>query len=577
LEFLETPGPEYMILNPEQQAAIAAREGAWVCLATAGAGKTHVLTERVKALLVEGSSIYDILALTFTVEAAKELQKRIGPDRAKRAERGGFRTFHSFGLRLIQEERRHLPFGLSDNPVPEGPVLSKLLSQTMREHGIAKNQFREVRAFISKNKRNRVSPEGALEEVGFMQDDSFARIYQKYQERLRDSACLDFDDMVVLAVELLEKPEVRARWQFKWILVDEFQDTDDLQVRMLQLLAEKYGNIFVVGDFSQALYSFRGAHPENLLNFEKWFPGAKTLILPQNYRSTKSIVDFSRENAPIKNELTENIRTENEQGEKIEFRMFKSDEDEAQATLAAATRDPGNSAILARTNGQLGDFESLCTENFIKFHRLGKSGFWTQSEIKSVVNLAGFALSPVPPKTFSQEAVASLRNKLRAIDAKSAVNTILTATGIENMYANQDYADEDNFALKNLKKLQQIASRFSTLAEFVKHARKAEHASRKSKNAVTLGTIHSAKGLEWANVFVVGVQEGKLPHEKGEIEEEKRIFFVAVSRAAKRLRISFVGSPSQFIKKYLTPEIKQELEKTADKVEKIERQLSIFA
>lgn len=564
-----------MQLNPEQEAAIAAREGAWVCLATAGAGKTHVLVERIKALLREGAIPQQILGLTFTTGAASEMNQRIGWKISK-LEKYGLRTFHSLGLRLIQEERRHLPFGLSDNPIPEGPVLSKLLSASMKEHGVAKNQFREVRAFISKNKRNRVSPEGALEEVDFLGDDTFALIYQKYQGRLRDGGMLDFDDMVVLAVELLENPEVRARWQFKWILVDEFQDTDNLQVRMLQLLAEKHKNIFVVGDFCQSLYSFRGAHPENLLNFATWFPGATTLILPENYRSTQSIVKFCQENAPIENELTSALRTNNEPGDRVEFHMFNSDEDEAEGTLAAATRDPGNSAILARTNGQLGDFESLCTENFIKFHRLGKSGFWTQSEVKSVVNLAGFTLSPAPPKTFSQEQISANRNRLRSLSGQNAVKLILELSGLEQMYANQDFADEDNYALKNLKKLQQIASRFSTLADFVKHARKAEHASRKSKHAVTLGTIHSAKGLEWRNVFVIGVQEGKLPHEKGEISEEKRVFFVAISRAAKRLRISFVGTPSQFLSKYLTPEIKKELEKTAEQVEKIERQMSIF-
>jgi DNA helicase-2/ATP-dependent DNA helicase PcrA len=194
-----------------------------------------------------------------------------------------------------------------------------------------------------------------------------------------------------------------------------------------------------------------------------------------------------------------------------------------------------------------------------------------------VVNLAGFALSPAPPKTFSQGQVASARAQIRPLSGQRAIEKILSITGIENMYASQDFADEDNYALKNLKKLQQIAGRFSTLADFVKHARKAEHASRKSKNAVTLSTVHQAKGLEWKNVFVVGVSEGILPHQKGEIGEERRIFFVAISRAAKKLQISWVGTPSQFLKKYLTPEIKKELEKSADKVEKIERQLSIFA
>lgn len=557
-------------LNTEQQLAVNADAGAYCLLSTAGSGKTRVITDRVKRLLNEGNSVNDILVLTFTSSAAKELEKRIGVPVSKET-RAGFRTFHSLGLRLIQDERRHLPFGLSETPIPEGPVLSKLLSDTMKEFGVSKKQFKEVRSFISKAKRTHTAPADALAAVDFLGDDSFAKVYDKYQSRLRDGGMLDFDDLIVYAVDLLEKPDVRERWQFKFLMADEAQDTDDQQFRMMQLMSERYGNVFLVGDACQALYSFRGANPDNLLEVKKWWSGAKTMYLPQNYRSSGAILQFCKENAPIQDELMSTMRTDNEYGSPVEFRMFRSDEEEAESTVAAALIDPGNSAILARTNAQLADFETVCTLNNVRFHLLGKAGFWHQSEIKMVVRLAGFALSVAPAKTYSQEAVANLRNKLRTMPAQAAVKTILEASGIESMYASNDYAEEDNFALKNLKKLVQIAGRFSSLSEFVRHARKAEHASRKAKNAITLSTVHQAKGLEWSNVFVCGVQEGKLPHEKGEFSEEQRIWYVAISRAAKRLRVSFSGVPSVFLKKYLTPEMK------AEAGEKIQSQMGLFA
>lgn len=565
-----------MLLNFEQKEAIATREGVFCLLATAGSGKSTVLTERIKALFAEGISPNDLLALTFTSEAAKVMATRVGVPVNKEM-RSGYRTFHSFGLRLIQDERRHLPFGLSESPIPDGPILSRLLSDTMKLYGVSKKQFKEVRGFISKSKRTHTAPADALEKVDFLGDDSFAKVYGKYQERLREGGMLDFDDLIVLAVDLLEKPEVADRWQFKYVLCDEGQDTDDQQFKILQQVSRKHGNVFIVGDANQALYSFRGANPSNLINISSWFSNPRTMYLPQNYRSSGAILKFCKENAPIKDELMAGMRTDNPEGAPVEFRMFRSDEEEAESTVAAALADPGNSAILARTNAQLADFETTCTLNNVKFHLLSKAGFWHQQEIKMLVRLAGFALGTAPAKGYAQETVANLRNKLRTIPADAAVKTILEQTGIEQMYANNDYAEEDNFALKNLKKLVQIAGRFSSLSEFAKHARKAEHASRKSKNALTLSTVHQMKGLEALNVFVIGVQEGKLPHERGDFEEERRIFYVAISRAAKRLRISFAGTPSVFLKKYLTSEITTELSRNAANVEKIQQQMGLFA
>lgn len=564
-----------MKLNQEQADAINAQDGAWCVMATAGSGKSTVLVERIKRLCREGASQDDILAVTFTKEAAKNLAHRLGMNFSK-GQRGGPRTFHSMCLNLVQKESRFLPYGLSANPFPEGPLLYKLLLEAMKKNGLRRKNYDEAKAFISRNKRQRITPEQACEDP--LTDHLFARTYSSYEAALREGGMLDFDSMMVEAVNILEKyPEVRDRWQFKWPLVDEAQDTDDLQFRLLQLISERHGNVFVVGDFCQALYAFRGARPENLVQFANWFPGAKTIILPENFRSTAEIVAYSKKNPPIDNELTRSIRTNNPpSGIPIEFRMYAGPAEEAEAILSQAGADPGNSAILARTNNQLGLFETLALQHNIKFHRLGKSGFWNQSEVSTLVNLASFCLSTRPPAKYSETLLDTSRRRVRALPPEEGLLYTIRTANLEQMYSNEDYSDKENFAIKNLYTVAGIAKRFRTLQEFLNHARKAAHASRKAKNAVTLATIHASKGLEFENVFVVGMERGKLPHEKGELQEEKRIWYVARTRPKKRLRISFAGTPSEFLTDDLTPEIQKELRKHASTVETLKAQQELF-
>jgi len=503
-------------LNPEQLKAISVREGAYNLMATAGSGKTTCLVERVRGLFREGAYQDEVIALTFTVEAANEMERRIGIKVPKNL-RGGFRTFHSFCLNLVRQEARFLPYGLSQEPFPAGNALSKLLLLAMKESGIRRKQFDETKAFISRHKRVRISPTELYDSGS--EDILFIRAYEKYETMLHAGGMLDFDSMIVEAVNILEKNvEVLERWQFKWVHCDEGQDTDNLQFRLLQLLSERHGNVFVVGDFCQALYAFRGAHPDNLVHFTNWFPNAETIILPENYRSTPEIVKFSKENAPIKNDLTENIRTSNPTSNlPVEFRMFSGANEEAESTLAQATSDPGNSAILARTNQQLGIYETLALQHNIKFHLLGRSGLWNKPEIKNLVNLAGFCMHSKPPEKYSEQLIAPMRGGIRGMDASAALEAIVRNSKLEELYSNEDYAEDENFAVSNIRTVVDIAKRFRTIGEFLNHARKAAHASRKSKNAVTLSTVHQAKGLEWQNVFVIGVQDKKMPHERGEI------------------------------------------------------------
>ena len=259
-----------MILNKEQLEAVATREGAWCVLAAPGAGKTTVLTERVKALLFANQPINEILALTFTTSAADEMQSRIGLSLNK-SDRGGFRTFHSFGLKLIFAEKQYLNFKLADNPFASGngnKILRDVIKQRFGRR-LARKDMDELRNYISKAKRVGVKlPSTFQPEVLPISDiKKWHGAFKQYDERMKAEGQIDYDDMITLAVELLENPQIRLRNSYKWVLADEIQDTDANQWRILQLVSERDGNVFVVGDSCQALYQFRGAQPAHLDKF----------------------------------------------------------------------------------------------------------------------------------------------------------------------------------------------------------------------------------------------------------------------------------------------------------------------
>jgi DNA helicase-2/ATP-dependent DNA helicase PcrA len=358
--------------------------------------------------------------------------------------------------------------------------------------------------------------------------------------------------MIRDAVNLLEDVAVRARHQWKYVMADECQDTDDLQFRLLQLITEKHGNVLCVGDPGQSIYMFRGANPENLTEFTKWFPKGRYLYLGKNYRSTHTITQFVRENYPIQTPLQDRLLpARGSIGEPVEFRAFNSEQDEAESAVASAQRDPLNSAILARTNRMLGPIENFCIENNIKYTLLGRSGFWKQSEITRAIEKL---------KPFSH--------------LKTEAAMSIAMPGIERHYQVEDATEEDNDALENLRTLREISRKFPACQDFVRYANRASHAKR--NKGITISTVHQAKGTEYTNVFLIGCRDGMIPHSKGEGGEEKRIFFVAISRASDRLRISFVGTPSPFVRRYLTPEILASLQENVGKVERLQKQFNLL-
>jgi len=523
-------------LNSEQAAVVELknRRGARVIIAGPGTGKTKTMVALFNELREAGVPAANIRAVTFSKEAATTIEKRAGI-------KGVFSTFHSLGYEICSSVIR--------KPV-EPELRYRLMCQLCRKWGL---QYKDLDQFISQMRHANVSPAAAVESGKWGYAPS--RAYAEYEKDRLAAGWMDFESMLCDAVAYLEDPQNRARWQFEYLIVDEAQDTDDLQWRMMQLLSEKHGNITVVGDPNQAIYTWRGASPENLTNFEKWFPGGRYFYLGRNYRSTQNVVKFVRENLPsdcppaLREAM---VPARAEVGAPVGIKMFWGEDEEAEDALTKAQADPLNSIIIARTNRQLGVLERLCNEHSIRYHLLGKSGFWKQGEIRKVVEAL---------KTYT------------ALPLAAALNLAIPA--VEKHYAVDDRTDLDNYALGNLASLKNQALKFQSTSEFVVWANKMMH-RRNGAKGVTFATVHAAKGGEWKNVFLIGARADVMPHAKGDPREEARIYLVAISRAIDRLRISFAGTPSPYLRRYLTEDILDKLREKADEVDSLQAQTKLF-
>lgn len=512
------------MLNPQQQAVVNAIDGPWVVIAGPGSGKTKSLIERFIGMLIKGIPQKDILNLTFTSAAAEEMVKRAGLLNAEQV----FRTFHSYALELLKKEREFVPFQMTDTIIPVRGEEYQLLFDLVKLYP-AISSFRTLQGKISEWKRSNVEPERALREaVG--KEYYFALAYSDYEQRCREQGWLDFDSLMREAVKLLETNNVvRTRNQKRYISVDECQDTDITQFQFLRLLFG--GNILVVGDENQLIYEWRSAQPGNLTNFSRAFPGAKTLYLGQNYRSTKRLVEFFKDILPVDNGIASHMTTENSEGVHPVLTQYPDSDTEVRRVLDKAAVDPENSVIIARTNRQLFDVQRIATSKGIKYKNLGKKDFWDQNEVKALLTMA---------KDVSQFEPAG-----------QALRGIITDHNLVNRYRNTgDVMNSD--PVENLNNVVKLAGQKKmNVAEFLDYIRKLTYGrkSRKEKDLM-LATVHQAKGREWKNVFVIGVSQGLMPHKDGELTEERRIFFVACSRAAEDLQISWSGSRSMFLENY---------------------------
>jgi len=593
------------VLNPEQMQAVNAREGYWVCQAGPGSGKTRTLVERVHALLNEGYPPENILALTFTREAAAEMARRAKLPEDQKI----FRTFHSICLELIHREREKLPFVLHNAP-PEPGQQRKLLYTLCRENRL---DFKQLVGYISLMKRTAKTHDQAMEEALGAVGLHLAVAYKYYEARSREEGWLDFDGMLIESVNILQNnADVLARWQYQFVLVDEAQDTDDIQWKLVELLSKENKNVFAVGDEEQLIYAWRGAKPDGLSNFATRFPGCRTIYLFRNYRSTRQIVDFCKKFAPKKSELIDRMVSEVGDGPDPIVRRYWSDSDEA-AKILGSILDPEHTAILTRTNRQLARFENACIDRGIKYNLLGKSGFWTQPEVKYLLGytkavdfpndaaVKSIIQSPYRVTKYlkKRDLICALQSKAkRELEATGtappfiklmadpevlaefnqsqrdniqkaaafiksfrqpsmkpvdALRMILDHADVEAYYENEEESDGDNDAKENIGELSKVAARYNTIPEFLDHARRAIAASRRSRSLrLTLSTVHQAKGKEWDVVYVAGVSKDLLPHKRGDIHEERRIMWVALTRAAKQLTVTFHGTMSEFLEGHWT-------------------------
>jgi superfamily I DNA/RNA helicase len=380
-------------------------------------------------------------------------------------------------------------------------------------------------------KNSNTSPEQAMKETYAQGADYFyACAFVDYERKCREQGWLDFESLIKEAVLLLKtNPEVRARNQKKYLSVDECQDTNFTQFELLKLLYT--GNIFCVGDENQLVYEFRDAQPGNLSNFSQTFPGAKTLFLGQNFRSTKRIVSFLKKILPTDNGIASHMMSEREDGVDPTFTEYFDDFEEAAGVLSQIT-DIRNTAVIARTNRQLHMFQKRCMAQNIKSKIIGKNDLWHRNEIKHLITLA----------------------KDRKHDQRSA-STVLTELISQNnlayIYRNSGGLNESD-PVENLNDFVKMSGNKGTVSEFLDWLRRLTYAKATDKNPIlTLGTTHQMKGREAKHVFVIGLKQGLMPHKDGEFLEEKRIWFVACSRACDFLHISYYGNPSEFILEFL--------------------------
>ncbi len=575
------------LLNQDQQNAVSYNEGPTLITAGPGSGKTRVLTHKI-AYLIEEKKVdpLKILAVTFTNKASGEMKERIFKLVKNKQIPMFMGTFHSISSKILRKEGYNE--GLNANYVIYDSADSRtLVKNIMSELGIdiKKINPNAVSSAISSAKNELITASDYINFAHGFFRQNVAKIYPIYQRKLSQANALDFDDLLMKLVELFRNnPEVLKKYQnnFEYILVDEYQDTNHAQYVLINLLAKKYQNICVVGDMSQAIYSFRGADYRNILNFEKDYPNVKIFRLGQSYRHTQTLlnaaqklIEYNRSHVPIE------LWTKNQTGEKIVIFEAFNETDEAREIIHTINDNKlslNNCAILYRTNAQSRAVEDQLVKYTIPYRLIGGVKFYERKEIKDI--LAYLRLFYNPSDSISSDRISKLGkrryenfiafadNSRQSFTSKTPLEIlekILEITDYENFIKakNEDFEDR----VENVKELKTVASGFENLGEFLENIALVEsESSNKSEtlNAVTLMTLHSAKGLEFENVFMIGMEEGLFPHSRsltdaGELEEERRLCYVGITRAKERLTMLYAkkrtyfgttqtNQPSRFIK-----------------------------
>ena len=635
-------------LNEAQRQAVVQKEGPMIIIAGAGSGKTRVLTYRIAHLMKSGVDPFNILSLTFTNKAAREMKNRIaqvvGQSEAKKLWMG---TFHSVFARILRSESDKLGFP-SNFTIYDTQDSVRLISSIIKEMHLEKEKYKpkQVLGRISQLKNSLITVRAYYQNPELIESDKMTgrpkigSIYKEYVERCFKAGAMDFDDLLLRTNELLTRfPEVLAKYQdrFRYILVDEYQDTNHSQYLIVRALADRYQNICVVGDDSQSIYAFRGANIQNILNFKKDYDNVKMFKLEQNYRSSKNIVEAA--NSVIdknKTKLDKDIWTSNDEGGMVKVMCTVSEGEEgrfvANSIFDHKMQDQMHNedfTVLYRTNSQSRAIEDSLRKKGIDYRIYGGLSFYQRKEIKDL--LAYFKLTVnkqddealtriinYPKRGIGKTSIDKLIGFARendisiweAIKQIQSVNMGLNSRAVSQIFAfanliseftskipekdayalgkeiaatsgilKELFADKAPEAIARHENVQELLNGIKQFADseetgedkYLNHYLESvalltneDNEKEEDKNKVTLMTIHSAKGLEFRNVYVVGVEERLFPSEMAsfspkEIEEERRLFYVAVTRAEKELIISYSRqryrwgqlhdcTPSRFIK-----------------------------
>ena len=599
-------------LNDKQKEAVLATEGPCLVIAGAGSGKTKVLTHKI-AYLIEEREIkpWNILAITFTNKAAKEMQERITNLIGEKAAEMWIGTFHSICVRILRRYIDRIGYN-SDFVIFDTSDQKTLIKQCIKQLNLDDKIFtdRGVLAEISNSKNEMLTPEQySVRANGELRKEKIAKLYEMYQKKLKENNALDFDDIINLTIQILtENPDVLEYYsgKFQYVLVDEYQDTNKAQFMLITLLSGRHGNITVVGDNDQGIYSFRGADISNILNFERDFPGTKIIKLEQNYRSTKAILDAA--NAIIKHnekKYEKNLWTEQVGGQLPEVARLDNEYEEANFIVEQINKlkreeyyKNKDFTVLYRMNAQSRSIEDIFRRENIPYKMIGGLKFYERKEIKDAIaylrlihnsadNLSLQRIINEPKRGIGQTSMEKIET-IAATNGISMYETIKKAEqfGLNKVFANsrefintieEITAKKDKMLISEILKevlsktgytkalelenTAQAESRIENLDEFLTVAMEFEEENaenslaeflesitlssdidgmEETEDSVTLMTLHSAKGLEFPVVFLIGMEEGLFPSyksigEQRELEEERRLCYVGITRAKEHL------------------------------------------
>ena len=593
-------------LNNEQIKAVKNIEGPMLVMAGAGSGKTKVLTTRIAYMISNGIDPYNILAITFTNKAANEMKERIINLIGNKAKLMQISTFHSFGLTIIKKYYEYVNLSKNFTIIDSDDTLS-LIKKLVKDSGYDPKHYnpKTIRNKISSAKNELMSPDELDKYTCNDEDSVVVSIYRKYQTKLISNNSVDFDDLLLLPIRVFQKhPEVLKLYQeqYKYILIDEYQDTNQVQYILTKMLSAKYKNICVVGDQDQSIYGFRGSNYRNILNFEKDYPNAVVILLEENYRSTKTILGAANDIiANNKNRKDKNLWTSNEVGDKITSKRCIDEKDEANYVVSEINRLISSGvaindiAILYRTNAMSRNIEENMLGKNIPYKIVGSFYFYNRREIKDLISYLRLIYNTqddislsriinVPKrkiglKTIEKISLKAINENKSMFDAIESgkelefkklildlikdgeemsltelVDDILNKTGIKKELEAENTI-ESIARLENLEEFKSITLNFEnrygiiSLEDFLNEISLVSdiEESKDNKDVVTMMTVHAAKGLEFDYVFLVGMEENLFPHirsisDNSELEEERRLCYVAVTRAKKKLYITSVNS-----------------------------------